>query len=230
MALRDIGRAKLNLTLEVLGRRADGYHELRSLVAFAGPRRRDHASSRALRSTWRSKGRSLKRLSGDNLVVRAAEAASVSAPGVKLGRFRLVKQLPVAAGLGGGSADAAAALRLIAQRQSRRAERSGDGRDCRPPRLRRHGLSGEPAGADDRARRERWSPCAAFRLAACCSPIRAFRSRPPPSMPSFAPTICARRRLVGERPPDFHGDFEQLLAYALPRLQRSRSAGRAACA
>ena len=53
-------------------------------------------------------------MSGDNLVIRAAEAASVSAPGVKLGRFRLVKQLPVAAGLGGGSADAAAALRLIA--------------------------------------------------------------------------------------------------------------------
>ena len=39
MALREIGRAKLNLTLEILGRRADGYHELRSLVAFAEPRR-----------------------------------------------------------------------------------------------------------------------------------------------------------------------------------------------
>ena len=54
-------------------------------------------------------------LRGDNLVVRAAEAASVGAPAIKLGRFRLLKQLPVAAGLGGGSADAAAALRLIAR-------------------------------------------------------------------------------------------------------------------
>ena len=39
MALREIGRAKLNLTLEILGRRADGYHELRSLVAEALPMR-----------------------------------------------------------------------------------------------------------------------------------------------------------------------------------------------
>ena len=37
-------------------------------------------------------------------------------------------------------------------------------------------------------------------------------------MPSFAPTICARRRSVEEGAPDFHGDFEQLLDYALPRL------------
>ena len=110
MALRDIGRAraKLNLTLEVLGRRPDGYHELRSLVAFA-----DLGDEITLQQgaelDLETQGPFAEALSGDNLVIRAAEAASVSAPGVKLGRFRLVKQLPVAAGLGGGSADAAAA-------------------------------------------------------------------------------------------------------------------------
>jgi 4-diphosphocytidyl-2-C-methyl-D-erythritol kinase len=54
-------------------------------------------------------------LSGDNLIVTAARAAVASVPGLKLGRFHLVKNLPVASGLGGGSADAAAALRLIAR-------------------------------------------------------------------------------------------------------------------
>ena len=53
MALRDIGRAKLNLTLEVLGRRADGYHELRSLVAFADLGDEITRFSRALSWTWR---------------------------------------------------------------------------------------------------------------------------------------------------------------------------------
>ena len=129
-ALRDIGRAKLNLTLEVLGRRADGFHELRSLVAFANLG--DESTLRAGRGARPGdEGPFAGALSGDNLVIRAAEAASVSAPGVKLGRFRLVKQLPVAAGLGGGSADAAAALRLIARANQGALERSGDGRNCR---------------------------------------------------------------------------------------------------
>jgi 4-diphosphocytidyl-2-C-methyl-D-erythritol kinase len=54
-------------------------------------------------------------LGGDNLIVKAAKAALDRNPSLRLGRFRLVKRLPVAAGLGGGSADAAAALRLIAR-------------------------------------------------------------------------------------------------------------------
>ena len=50
----------------------------------------------------------------ENLVVRAARSLAAQMPGLRLGRFRLIKLLPIAAGLGGGSADAAAALRLLA--------------------------------------------------------------------------------------------------------------------
>ena len=107
--------AKINLTLRVIGRRADGYHELESLVAFAGlcdwigfePGRDlvlEVLGPRALDAGPVD----------ENLVLRAARALAAHFSGVKLGRFRLVKRLPAAAGLGGGSADAAAALRLLA--------------------------------------------------------------------------------------------------------------------
>ena len=113
-ALRDTAKAKLNLTLEVLGRRADGYHELKSLVAFAelgdavelGPQ--DDLELLV-------EGPFAGALSGDNLILTAAEAAKRAYPALKLGRFLLTKNLPVAAGLGGGSADAACALRLLAR-------------------------------------------------------------------------------------------------------------------
>jgi len=113
-ALRNIAQAKINLTLEVLGRRADGFHEIRSLVAFAtlGD---ELELTLGERLELVVEGPFAAALGGDNLVLDAAKAARQEDPGLKLGRFRLHKVLPVAAGLGGGSADAAVALRLIAR-------------------------------------------------------------------------------------------------------------------
>jgi 4-diphosphocytidyl-2-C-methyl-D-erythritol kinase len=107
--------AKINLTLRVTGRRPDGYHELESLVAFAGLC--DWVGFEPSRDvTLEVLGpRALEAGPVDNnLVLRAAYALAALIPGLKLGRFRLIKRLPAAAGLGGGSADAAAALRLLA--------------------------------------------------------------------------------------------------------------------
>lgn len=108
--------AKVNLTLRVLGRRADGYHEIESVVAFAGV---------GDAVTFRPGGALALAVSGptaaaagdvaDNLVLKAARALAERVEGLKLGRFTLSKRLPVSAGLGGGSADAAAALRLLAR-------------------------------------------------------------------------------------------------------------------
>jgi 4-diphosphocytidyl-2-C-methyl-D-erythritol kinase len=110
------GRAKVNLTLRVVGRRVDGYHDLESVVAFA-----DCADRLSLLP-----GRELKlKTAGplaeacgevdDNLVLKAARLLAERVPGLKTGTFTLTKTLPVAAGIGGGSADAAAALRLLAK-------------------------------------------------------------------------------------------------------------------
>jgi 4-diphosphocytidyl-2-C-methyl-D-erythritol kinase len=114
--LSDQARAKVNLTLRVNGRRADGYHDLESVVAFA-----DCADRLTL-----SPGPDLDlKMSGplaqacgdtsDNLVLKSARLLAERVPNMKAGSFSLDKALPVAAGIGGGSADAAAALRLLAQ-------------------------------------------------------------------------------------------------------------------
>jgi 4-diphosphocytidyl-2-C-methyl-D-erythritol kinase len=108
--------AKVNLTLRVLGRRADGYHELESLVAFADIG--DTLSltpGEELALTVRGPSAAQAGAEADNLVLKAARALAARSPGLRLGAFDLDKRLPVAAGLGGGSADAAAALRLLAQ-------------------------------------------------------------------------------------------------------------------
>jgi 4-diphosphocytidyl-2-C-methyl-D-erythritol kinase len=102
--------AKVNLALHVTGRRADGYHLLDSLVAFAdiGDRL---AAAPAAAPALRLTGPETAGVpaGADNLVLRAAALFGTTAS------FTLDKQLPLAAGIGGGSADAAAALRLLAR-------------------------------------------------------------------------------------------------------------------
>ncbi|MCJ2131998.1 4-(cytidine 5'-diphospho)-2-C-methyl-D-erythritol kinase [Methylobacterium sp. E-045] len=109
--------AKINLTLHVLGRReADGYHELESLVAFTGSG--DTLSlAPGVELTLHVSGPTAGPAGplDDNLVIRAARALAEAVPGLRIGGFHLIKRLPVAAGIGGGSSDAAAALRLLAR-------------------------------------------------------------------------------------------------------------------
>jgi 4-diphosphocytidyl-2-C-methyl-D-erythritol kinase len=124
--MREIAYAKLNLALHVRRRRADGYHELETLFAFceAGDLLQLEPTSGTEPQLEVSGpfGAALAGV-GDNLVLRAARmmmeaAASIRwkpAPDLFVPRFHLNKRLPVAAGLGGGSADAAAAARLLSQ-------------------------------------------------------------------------------------------------------------------
>ena len=108
--------AKVNLTLEVLGKRADGYHEVRTILQTI--RLGDYVELRAandLSLSVRGATRAFRRASREapetNLAYRAAvllrEKAGVSAGA----EIRLSKRIPVSAGLGGGSSDAAAVLR-----------------------------------------------------------------------------------------------------------------------
>jgi 4-diphosphocytidyl-2-C-methyl-D-erythritol kinase len=110
--LEEQAPAKINLDLRVTGRRADGYHEIDSIVAFTACADRltfapDHELSLEL------KGPFAAALAGepDNLVLRAARRLADHAGRPAHMRIVLDKRIPVAAGLGGGSADAAATLR-----------------------------------------------------------------------------------------------------------------------
>lgn len=113
MPIRVDAPAKVNLYLHVVGRRADGYHLLDSLVAFA--RTGDTvtvAESDTL--TLEVDGPTAAQIpDGDNIVLKAARLLADHA-GVSAGAtIRLTKRLPVAAGIGGGSADAAATLKAL---------------------------------------------------------------------------------------------------------------------
>src|SRR5260370_14864461 len=115
-ALIEDGRAKVNLTLRVMGRRVDGYHDLESVVAFADcADRLSLTPGSKLNLTTSGPLAQYCGETSDNLVFKAAQLLGERVPDLRLGDFILDKVLPVAAGIGGGSADAAAALRLLAQ-------------------------------------------------------------------------------------------------------------------
>lgn len=111
---QDIARAKVNLYLRVTGRRADGYHLLDSLAVFADAKdivTAGHAED----LTLDIRGAEAVALTGepDNLVLRAARALAEATGRAPKAAITLTKLLPVASGIGGGSADAAAALRVL---------------------------------------------------------------------------------------------------------------------
>ncbi|MBD8890313.1 4-(cytidine 5'-diphospho)-2-C-methyl-D-erythritol kinase [Roseibium litorale] len=115
----EFARAKVNLALHITGRREDGYHLLDSLVVFPeiGDRLRLLPGAPPLSLTLGGFfGPQLSQARPDNLVLRAIEALAGACcqPPLRAGLL-LEKNLPVASGIGGGSADAAAALRLAAR-------------------------------------------------------------------------------------------------------------------
>jgi 4-diphosphocytidyl-2-C-methyl-D-erythritol kinase len=105
--------AKLNLSLAITGRRADGFHELISLVAPIGLA--DTLTLDVGRPLGLTCDDASLPVDGSNLVLKAAAAYVKRRPSAPTGHFHLTKKVPHGAGLGGGSSDAAAALRLLDQ-------------------------------------------------------------------------------------------------------------------
>lgn len=112
----DTGYAKVNLALHVRERRADGYHALETLFAFC-------ADGDAITASPRDDGALTLAIDGPfaegldagegNLVLRAARALQAASGTGQGADISLTKNLPIASGLGGGSADAAATLRAL---------------------------------------------------------------------------------------------------------------------
>ncbi|NIJ06475.1 4-diphosphocytidyl-2-C-methyl-D-erythritol kinase [Sphingomonas vulcanisoli] len=113
MTLTETAYAKINLALHVRAREASGYHAIETFFAFAEDGDRLTLSD-APGLVIEGEFAAGLQADGDNLVTRAA-VAFAEAFGTEARGFRLEKALPIAAGIGGGSADAAAALRLLAR-------------------------------------------------------------------------------------------------------------------
>lgn len=107
--LRVRALAKINWTLDVIGKREDGYHELDMLLQSVALHDRLIIAP-AARISLEMRGWPWIRVDEKNLVLRAARALSEAAGGERGARMTLEKRIPVGAGMGGGSADAAAAL------------------------------------------------------------------------------------------------------------------------
>lgn len=108
-------KAKVNLTLQVVGRREDGYHEIASLVAFADAPCDLVTLRPGLGREVHVEGPFGRSIAGENLVSVCLQRLYEREPRLQFGGVELEKVLPVAAGIGGGSADAAAALRAVRQ-------------------------------------------------------------------------------------------------------------------
>lgn len=112
--IRVAAPAKLNLYLHVVGRRADGYHLLDSLIAFASVHDTIAVeSAEELRLMLDGPASAALAEEPDNLALRAACLLASQAGIEPKAAIRLTKRLPVASGIGGGSADAAAALKAL---------------------------------------------------------------------------------------------------------------------
>lgn len=105
--------AKVNLSLRVLGRRADGYHEIESLVMFARSAADQVRFTPGREPKLNLSGPFASALKGTNIVETVLARIFDVVPDIQLGEVSLDKRLPVASGVGGGSADAAAVLRAL---------------------------------------------------------------------------------------------------------------------
>ena len=105
--------AKVNLTLEVLGRRPDGYHELRSVLMPVGlfdTIRLEEIPDGNVEIEMDAEGVDISAMRGENVALRAARLFQARMGISKGARIRVVKRIPLGGGLGGGSADAAGVL------------------------------------------------------------------------------------------------------------------------
>jgi 4-diphosphocytidyl-2-C-methyl-D-erythritol kinase len=120
LRFRELAHAKVNLALVVRGRRGDGFHDLVSLVTFADIHDEVTLDANA-ECALSVSGPFAQSIDGENLLSRTLALLREADPGLRLGSVHLVKNLPVAAGLGGGSADAAALLRAVRRANEQRA-------------------------------------------------------------------------------------------------------------
>lgn len=111
--ITELARAKVNLTLRVRGRRPDGYHHLESLIVFAADAADAVRFTPGAPRSVRVSGPQAGAIVGTNLIDKTLDRLAAAEPRLTLGAVYLEKHLPVAAGIGGGSSDAAALLRAV---------------------------------------------------------------------------------------------------------------------
>ena len=111
--LKTIARAKINLTLRVLGKSETGFHLIESITAFSDFGDEVEIFTNSSRDQLEISGPFSKDLEGDNIVVKALEYFRKETIWTQPITIKIFKQIPVAAGLGGGSADAACVLKML---------------------------------------------------------------------------------------------------------------------